>query len=485
MNRLGLRLKIFSILIALVFITIGGGVVMMWHTYNMEGLLKFIIDKELEAYQTAEALESSLENQKGFVSYYILDGDPVWLEKLDKYLRSFNQQLETARKLAEPGPGKEIIKRIDKEYKLYSIIKNDVIEYYKAGERKAGARIHEDVRQKFFKILNLCEEFKNYHIKKVRQAKKQSLSYAQKLRSIALAAMLAGLMLGLLLIFILTTHVLGPIQRMAAEANRQEDGERPANEVKALGRNIRGLIEDIDQTSMELEHSREHLLQAEKMVMVGKLAAGMAHSIRNPLTSVKMRLFSLSRTLEMSDIQKEDFQVISEEIRHIDTIVQNFLEFSRPPRLNMQCINPSIVVDQTIQLLEHRLNAYNVNIKFIRNRPLSEIYADPDQLKEALVNIIVNACEAMEKKGRITIQEKEVFLQPFGRAVAIRLTDNGPGIPESVKTRLFQPFFTTKEEGSGLGLSIALRIIEEHGGTLDADSAEGEGAVFIITIPVK
>jgi signal transduction histidine kinase len=100
-----------------------------------------------------------------------------------------------------------------------------------------------------------------------------------------------------------------------------------------LSLSVRGLIEDVDTTHSELEKSREHLFHSEKMAMVGKLAAGMAHSIRNPFTSVKMRLFSLSRSSNLSDTQKDDIHVISEEIRHIDTIVQNFLEFSRPPQI--------------------------------------------------------------------------------------------------------------------------------------------------------
>ena len=106
----------------------------------------------------------------------------------------------------------------------------------------------------------------------------------------------------------------------------------------------------MDTTRIELEQSREHLLQSEKLAQIGKLAAGVAHSIRNPLTSVKMRLFSLERTLSLSAAQKEDFDVISEEIRHIDTIVGNFLEFSRPPKLKIQKASPSEVVDMAVQL---------------------------------------------------------------------------------------------------------------------------------------
>ena len=168
-------------------------------------------------------------------------------------------------------------------------------------------------------------------------------------------------------------------------ASREGSTDRPDDEIQALSHRVHGLIEDIDQTASELEKSREHLQQAEKMALVGKLAAGMAHSIRNPFTSVKMRLFSLERSLNMSEVQKDDLRVISEEIRHIDTIVQNFLEFSRPPRLKIQKISPSAVVDAAIALLSHRLKSYDVSVELIRKAPLPEIEADPEQLKEVLV----------------------------------------------------------------------------------------------------
>ena len=296
--------------------------------------------------------------------------------------------------------------------------------------------------------------------------------------------MFAALSLAVLLAFVLIAHVLSPVRRLALEADREGDSHQSGDEVKALRRSVRGLIEDVDHTYFELEKSRGTLLQAEKMAMVGKLAAGMAHSIRNPLTSVKMRMFSLSRTFDLSAPQKEDFEVITEEIRHIDTIVENFLEFSRPPKLKMQKVSPSDVVDLTIQLLQHRLQSYDVQIKLIRQRALPKIQADPEQLKEVLVNIIVNACEAMEGGGSIIIHEEEGFAEPLERVVVIRLSDNGPGIPASNQDKVLQPFFTTKDEGTGLGLSIATRIIEEHGGWLDLTSEEGTGATFVITLPV-
>ena len=312
----------------------------------------------------------------------------------------------------------------------------------------------------------------------------ESGSQALKLRIIAATAIVISILLALLLAFVLGYQVLRPVRRLTVEADRK--GERPVagDEVKALSNSVRGLIQDVDQTESELQKSRESLLQAEKMALVGKLAAGMAHSIRNPFTSVKMRLFSLSRSLELADTQKEDFEVISDEIRHIDTIVQNFLEFSRPPKLKMQSISPSAVVDQTLQLLEHRLKSYDVSVTIEREQALPEIDLDPEQLKEVLVNLMVNACEAIEKGGKIVIHEDNTMTPSDGRVAVIRVSDDGPGIPEAIRQRVFEPFFTTKEEGTGLGLSIVARIIEEHGGSVAVESIEGQGAAFVISLPI-
>jgi signal transduction histidine kinase len=280
--------------------------------------------------------------------------------------------------------------------------------------------------------------------------------------------------------------VLGPIRKLAIEAGPGSDGKTGiSNEVNVLTHRVQSLIEDVDRTHTKLKLSRGRLVQSEKLAMVGKLAAGVAHSIRNPLTSVKMRLFSLERTLDLSATQKEDFDVISEEIRHIDNIVRNFLEFSRRPKLKVQKVSPSKAVDMALQLLRHRIESYGVDVELDRREQLPEIMADPEQLKEVFVNILVNACEALSDGGRIVIREEEGATNSHDRAAVIRVSDNGRGIPESVQDKLFQPFFSTKEEGTGLGLSIAMRIVEDHGGLIGLESREGQGATFIITLPVR
>jgi signal transduction histidine kinase len=482
-KKISLRLRIYTVLASLVIITTLGGLIMVWYTYRMEGILTDLIDENLAAYQRAEALETALANQKGYVSYFFQDGDPNWLEELSRHRRFFHSYLDEARSFANTEAQQEIMGRIEVEYLRYVTLKDQVIQHYLGGERDLGLTIHKEVRQHFFKVMEYCEEYKAFHTQQIQTIKAISYEQAEKLRVVAGTAVLLVLLLGLVLAFVLGKDILEPLRRLAMEAS---PGSRPdgRDEVKALSRSIRVLIEDIDQTQSELEKSREHLLQAEKMVVVGKLAASMAHSIRNPLTSVKMRLFSLNRTLDLSSNQEQDFEVISEEILHIDNIVQSFLEFSRPPKLRVQDMSPSEVVDHALRLLTHRLQSYNVTVLLERNGAMPHIKVDPEKLKEVLVNIIENACEAMKGGGTITIREERGFESVLGPVALIHLSDNGPGIPESIRTKIFEPFFTTKEEGSGLGLSIAARIMEEHGGLLHLKSAEGGGSTFSVVLPL-
>jgi signal transduction histidine kinase len=484
-KRLGLRSRIYLILTLLVSITFFGGAVMVWYTYRMEGLFDRVINRNIAAFQAAEALETALVNQKGFVTYYFLDKNPDWLRRLGAYRQIFKAELEKARALVEGDHEEKAIGRIESEYMSYITSKDQVIAYYRAGEREKGRRLHKKVRDHFFKTLELCEEYKALHTQKIKKTRTTSQAQAANLRIIAATAMVLVLVLGALLTFILIAGILEPVRRMAMEADREGGAHRSPNEVAALGKRVRGLIQDIDHTHFELMKSREILLQAEKMALVGKLAAGTAHSIRNPLTSVKMRLFSLARSLDLSDTQAEDFQVISEEIRHIDTIVQNFLEFSRPPKLKMEQVRAQEVVDLAVQLLKHRLQSYNVEVRVERINPLPPIQADPEQLKEVFVNLVVNACEAMEGGGEILIREEAQSTGPTEQVVVIRVADNGPGIPQSLVDKVLQPFFTTKEEGTGLGLSIAARIVEQHGGDLAVTTVEGKGSTFTITLPVE
>ena len=457
----------------------------MWHTYRMGHLFTSVIDSAVMGLQAAEELETALVRQKGLTTYYFLDGNPDWLSQLKQLNQSFNTWLKKARNSAQTDNERSILNEIESEYLRYVFARDQVIQLYQAGKREAGAQRHWEVRKQFFAIQALCDQYREINKEQIRQARTESLAQTRMLNVMTLAALPSVLVLGILLAYILLNQILKPIKILSMETGGMEMDRPLPREMTALRQRVHNLMENVDQTQSELQQSREHLLQTEKLAMVGKLAAGVAHTIRNPLTSVNMRLFSLERSLKLSQTQQEDFEVISEEVRHIDTIVQNFLEFARPPKLKIQSISPSEVVDMALQLLRHRLESYGVQVEVDRQHRLPTVEADPEQLKEVLINLLVNACEAMGQGGSIVIREEEGVAEPLGRVVVIRVKDNGPGIPKSVRDKVFQPFFSTKEEGTGLGLSIAYRIVEEHGGWLSLKSKEGEGTTFTITLPCR
>ncbi len=483
--ELSLKNRVYLLNAILLCITVVGATLMVWYTYKTEKIFKDIVDKNIIIYQSAEALGTSLVNQKGFVSYYLLDHNPDWIDKLNIYRQIFKDSLETVKSLVKEQWEKDVVVQIESKYTNYVTNKDMVISFYKSGDYEKGSALHKRVRQDFTEMLERCEQIKTFHKNKISDEIKAGQAESNHFRYIALFAIISVIILSLLINYIFARHILGPITKLVAQADMPGDSKSASNEVAALKLSVHGLIENAEQTHQELKRSRETLMQSEKMALLGKLAAGTSHSIRNPLTSVKMRLFSLNRSCNFTKNQQEDFNVISDEIKQVNLIVENFLEFARPPKLKMKKMSPSIVVDKALYLLKQRLKSYNVTTRLVRQKSLSDTFIDPAQLKEVLVNIIVNACEAMDKNGLIIIHEEEKHIGPLKKKIVIRIIDDGAGIPYKVKKQIFNPFFTTKDDGTGLGLSIAFNIINEHGGCLDVSSEKGQGTSFVITLPIK
>src|SRR4030042_512469 len=170
-KRLSLRARILVLLMALVLTTIGGGVVTLWHNEAMDSILTSLIDQNVASYHAAEELENALLQQKGFLTYYFLDGNPDWLKEIERYNRAFEEWLGKARATAYTEPMRETISQIDTQYHRYFIARERVISLYREGQREEGAKLHWEVRHQFMEILNLCQRYKltqEYVISRVR-----------------------------------------------------------------------------------------------------------------------------------------------------------------------------------------------------------------------------------------------------------------------------------------------------------------------------
>ncbi len=482
-KKFSLKMRIIVILCFLFIVTLSGGSTAIWYVWQMNNLFHTVIEQNIIVLRSSEKMRNALLMQKGFVSYFNIDGNPEWLKQLEQYHREFKSWLIKTRNLTLNDKQRKFLNEIEYKYIEYTFLRNKVINFYKIGKKQIGTNLHNNLRCEFQEIYKLCGEFKADHEKGIERAGIESSKRAYSIYLIIFFVTVGVLILGLVLAYILLHQILEPIKKLATgEEFKKGSDDRVGNEVKALSQRVYNLIEDVDNTKNRLEQSHEHLIQFEKWVMIGKLSAGMAHSIRNPLTSIKMRLYSLSRSVKFSEVEKEDFEVIYEEIRHLDTIVQNFLEFSRPPKLKMEKMSLSDIVDISLKLLRHRIKSFGVDVNINRQDRLPEIWLDPEQIKEVMVNLLLNACDAMTDGGVISIQE-QMKTGPSGKKVVeLRITDTGYGMSQTIQEKIFQPFFSTKEDGTGLGLSIARRIIEGHGGQIVVYSKEGEGTTFIITL---
>ena len=481
---LSLRQKIYLPLACMAAVMFASGGIVLWYVTQMDGMVSSLVNRDIKAFKAIQEMQVALSNQKGYLSYYFIDGQPQWLQELGIYRQRFQQNLREAMDVARNEQQLQILKDIQARYQDYVSLKDKAIQNYREQDRRTISEAHLSQRDQFFDILKMCESYQELQWDRIAASRQDSQAKADTLLLIVVFAILSFLLLFGFMIMVLSRHVLDPLRHLVEQTGGDATMSQH-NEVQSLTTSVKKFKEDFDSTTAELCKNRAHLEQAEKMVLVGKLAAGVAHTIRNPFTSVKMRLFSLSRTLDMNQAEQEDFQVISDEIKRIDTIVQNFLEFARPPKLKVRECALHDVVEAAIQLLRHRLQACNVTITHTADNHLPQILADPEQLKEALINLIMNASEAMGSGGEIVISESLGKASDSGRYVQVQVQDNGPGIPEAIQDRVLEPFFTTKEEGTGLGLSIVVRIIEEHQGEFGFRSQAGQGTEFRILLPLQ
>ncbi|WP_051663279.1 ATP-binding protein [Alicyclobacillus macrosporangiidus] len=228
-----------------------------------------------------------------------------------------------------------------------------------------------------------------------------------------------------------------------------------------------------DITAMRLVEER--LRQSDKLASAGELAAGLAHELRNPMTSLKGFLRLLERRV---DEHPEYFRIMQAELDRMDHIINEFLQLSKPHRVAARETDIACVIDDVVALLQTQAILHDVNLHTRLTASTPPILGDPSQLKQVFINLVKNAIEAMPAGGDVWLE-----LEPSGETVLVRVRDNGTGIPQETLQQLGQPFFTTKPYGTGLGLQVSRKIVTEHQGWLRIESEPGAGTCVEVGFP--
>lgn len=228
----------------------------------------------------------------------------------------------------------------------------------------------------------------------------------------------------------------------------------------------------------QMKSLQETVQKQEKMAAIGNLAAGVAHEVRNPLSSIKGYATYFGSLFEAGSDKKKAAEVMTAEVERLNRVISELLEIARPSDIKPKKTDIRFLLDSSLRLIQQEAESAQVSIKKDIAEGLSRLPLDPDRLTQALINLYINAIQAMPEGGILTIAagEKE-------NAVEITVADTGNGIPDEVMSKIFDPYYTTKNTGTGLGLAVVQKVIDAHGGSIEVKKSEGKGTKFIITLP--
>ena len=234
----------------------------------------------------------------------------------------------------------------------------------------------------------------------------------------------------------------------------------------------------------EIKDLNEEVARHKRLAALGKLSAGIAHEIRNPLSSIRGLAQFVYNSFSRTDERKEDLKTIIQEVDRLNKLVVQVLDFAKLKKPNLTKFSLNDLIRNIAELFKLEIKNKQIKFNLELSPDISQIQADEDQVRQILMNVIINAIQAIPKKGEIKIKTEKALLRGES-AIKLIIKDSGVGIPEKDFNQIFDPFFSTKEKGSGLGLSIVYKLTEAHQGEIKVESKEGEGTKFVIFLPQK
>lgn len=231
----------------------------------------------------------------------------------------------------------------------------------------------------------------------------------------------------------------------------------------------------------EVHRLQEEVRRQEKLAAIGGLAAGVAHEIRNPLSSIKGMATYLGSQFDNGSEAKEAADVMVNEVGRLNRVITELLDFSRPTELKLKSTDLNQLISHSIQLVQQDAANNGIAIDVRRQEGIAPVLIDPDRMSQCLLNLYLNAIQAMEKGGTLTV----ACMTEGAKNLRISITDTGDGIPDDLLTKIFDPYFTSKHQGTGLGLAIVHKIIEAHGARINVTSVLGKGTTFHLRIPMQ
>jgi signal transduction histidine kinase len=427
-----------------------------YHIVNAEGLIGFIfLDLNLNLF--SKILQNVAHNQEGY--YLLFDG--------------------AGNKLASGG--NENILKLENVHHEYNLKLQEVY------EKLITSFVHTSLGNTLAKYTVSFRPVKEYIAYKNPRPEERwylavlrtrtPLFFAfQRTQILFVIFIILGLSIAILGTFYISKKITNPIGKLTLTTKKFSQGRLDSKIDISGSDEIGDLAADFNKMAKDLKRMMLEVDIHKNLAAIGKFAAGMYHDIKSPLEGLKLLISGMKKKIKENDPNKKYVDEIDLGINNLDQLIQETMDFVRPKSLNLQKVN----VNEILRLTVADLKFYNISVKWKLSKNIPAIHIDTNQIKHALVNIINNAVESMPGGGKMTISSATVK-----KSVCIKISDSGSGIEPDELEKIFQPFFTTKKQGHGLGLSLVHQLIVNHGGDIKIKSEIGKGSEVFITLPNK
>jgi signal transduction histidine kinase len=484
-RRIAIQITTPAVLIGLLLL--GSCLAGAWYVSRLQTKLSDVLSKNVAGQKAAQDLQIGLRQLQYHSVRYLMGPNAKRQAQIDDDHRALAEALRATEATAHAPEQQRWVAEIKKQYETYL---GDIASFVDRAKRGgttsdliqfADTHPLTNVVAPLQELLKLNTEMMDQSLEDSRRVARQA-DWTMFL--IGLVGPAGGLLAGFGIargisrsIYQLSVRVRDITQSLeqdVASVSIEANGD-----LQTLDRQLQHVVGRVEEITERQQRHQHEMLRAEQLASVGRLAAGVAHEIRNPLTAIKMLVEVALRSENAKPLQPEDLRVIHCEIVRLEQTVQGLLDFARLPAPQRNECDLRRLVTDAADLVKARCRGQKVELAV--QSPGLPVPADVDsaQMRTVLVNLCLNALDAMPRGGRL-----EINLESSPSAgVRLCVADTGTGIAPEIAERLFQPFITTKETGTGLGLSISRRIVEEHGGTLSAANRPAGGACFTIMLP--
>ena len=491
--------------VSLLLLTLGAA--SAWYVQRLQRDITNLLSRDVSSNRAAEELVIAFRQIEAHGDGFMLTGSPIYLDAITAQFAETERWLGEAERLAANDPERARLASLRATHDLFWARMADLRRPVDPESRKRGMKsLISDVLTGG--ILAPAQAYLDSKEQEVAMDSEQNQAMPDRVALVLLLLGTSGAAAGLIAGFGIARGVSRSIDQLSVPI-RLAAGKlsgvvgpirlSPDWDVESLDRLLRRMADEVGTVVERLERTQREALRAEQLATLGQLAAGLAHELRNPLTAMKILVQSAVERGDAAGLGGRSLAVLEEEIGRLEGSIQAFLDFARPPAPEKRRFDLDEVLGGVLALVSARAALVSVAIVREPAEGTISVEADTGQVRQVLLNLLLNALDATPEGGTIWVRTAAVEADEFahgsadrdgtdagttGRHLALRVADSGRGLPGDLGSRIFEPFVSTKETGLGLGLSICKRIVEAHGGRIDAGHRPGGGAEFTVRLPL-